>query len=309
MTSRGTEPQMRGAATSHRVALFATTRLGAGLSRSMARRSIPVARTWLQEKRIVRTKTTATTRAPKDRNAQPVRRSWPARRTRGRFAVPHVVVGYGAGVGELDGPGRVTMIMDVLKVGGVLLIALVGAVLLVWLLTMVPTLRRVLRQDQTGVVVAAIVAVVGWYAAHVFSSQRDAENRRAELERDAHNKRREVRVQNLIDAYRKIESICAREERITRKSEYKEQIDKVETAFADVQLFGDERQRDLVKAIIREIETTQSSDPRKLLVVLRNDMRRDLDLPLAPDDPKDIIHFRVWAEPGNAPKNAPGAPR
>lgn len=155
-----------------------------------------------------------------------------------------------------------------------------------------------------SLLVAAIVAVVGWYAAHVFSSRRDADN-----------KRRELWVKHLVDVYRNIESLSDRPG-ITlgpkQSVEDKEAIDKVESAFADLQLFGDEPQRTLAKTLITKItETggTTRTDASELLVVLRNALRAELRLPKAPDDRDDIAHFRVWrAKSGNASKNAPSAP-
>jgi len=164
--------------------------------------------------------------------------------------------------------------------------SLVFSVAVVWLLARMPS---IVPPQHISFLVAVIVAVVGWYAASV---------------RDAENKRREMRVQYLVDAYRKIESISARSATITRTAEQTQAVEKLESALADLQLFGDARQRDLVKGMIREIESARYADPRQLLVVLRNDMRSALNLPPAPDDPKDILHFRVRPDAGSAPREA-----
>jgi hypothetical protein len=196
---------------------------------------------------------------------------------------------------------------DWLGIGLVLLGAAVGSPLLLLMLMKLPPWRYFGISVEVGhlsLLVAAIVAVVGWHAGHVYTSQRDADN-----------KRRELWVKYLVEVYRKVESLSDRPE-ITLKpdqsDEDKEAIDKVESAFADLQLFGDERQRTLAKTLIAKITETQGkhrTDASKLLVVLRKGLRDELRLAPAPDDPKDIVYFRVREKPVNVPKNAPGDPR
>ena len=112
--------------------------------------------------------------------------------------------------------------------------------------------------------VTAMVAVVGWYAAHRLAAARDQVN-----------KRRELRVQYLIEAYRRLEFVSNR--RIT-----KDTAPDFERAIADIQLFGTPRQ----VALAREFATsfaqkgTHSLDP--LLNDLRNSLREELNLEVAP---------------------------
>src|SRR5687768_15765709 len=84
------------------------------------------------------------------------------------------------------------------------LLAVAGAVILVTVLARLPWSRMSVNRADLPYVFAAIVAVAGWYTAHGYASQRDADN-----------KRREIRAQYLIDAYRKIESMSSRPEQIS----------------------------------------------------------------------------------------------
>lgn len=75
--------------------------------------------------------------------------------------------------------------------------------------------------DSLKFLVPAIVAVVGWFMAHQFNSYRDRVN-----------KRRELRIQYLLEAYRRLESAANR----PNKTE-KQALD-FESAVADIQLLG-----------------------------------------------------------------------
>ncbi|MEO8361455.1 MAG: hypothetical protein ABI672_15590 [Vicinamibacteria bacterium] len=123
------------------------------------------------------------------------------------------------------------------------------------------------------------VATTGWHMADLYSKRRDRAN-----------KQRDLRVQYLIEAYRRIETLCGREDPAAVPVEA---IRGFESAITDVQLFGSSGQIDLARRIAAEIETASSTDPRHLLADLRADLRRELQLEPRPTDPKDILHFRV----------------
>lgn len=112
--------------------------------------------------------------------------------------------------------------------------------------------------------VTATVAIVGWYAAHRLASSRDRLN-----------KRRDLRVQYLIEAYRQLEFVSNR--RITPDT-----APDFEKAIADIQLFGTPPQ----VALAHEFATnfarkgTHSLDP--LLNHLRNSLREELNLETVP---------------------------
>ena len=73
--------------------------------------------------------------------------------------------------------------------------------------------------------IGALVVAVGWWVAH-----------QSELNRDRIAKRRDLRVKYLIDAYRSLESSSNRRPSLPAASE-------IESAIADIQLFGTPGQR------------------------------------------------------------------
>ena len=73
-------------------------------------------------------------------------------------------------------------------------------------------------------VIAVCVAIVGWFTINYFAQRRDRLS-----------KRREMRAQYLVDAYRTLESVS------NRKNTFQEAA-KFESAVADIQLFGTKKQ-------------------------------------------------------------------
>src|SRR5947209_333951 len=101
--------------------------------------------------------------------------------------------------------------------------------------------------------VTAIVAFVGAWIAHRLAEARDRTN-----------KRREQRISFLIDAYRRIESaVNPHDDRSAAAA--------LESAVADIQLFGNRRQVELVQAFIAEFADRKSAATDVLL----NELRRD----------------------------------
>lgn len=106
------------------------------------------------------------------------------------------------------------------------------------------------------ILTSALVVVVGWFAANWLASKRDTKI-----------KKREVRVEYLLTAYRGIESAAQRE--LTE-----EQMFRLESAIGDVQLLGNETQ---LKALA-ELISSGESDFTKLLGEIRDDLRSELEL-------------------------------
>jgi hypothetical protein len=108
--------------------------------------------------------------------------------------------------------------------------------------------------------VTTLVAIIGWYAAHRLSATRDRAN-----------KRRELRVQYLIEAYRRLENA-------SNRPSLKGVVSEFEKAIADIQLFGTPRQVALAQefALGFALAGTHSLDP--LMNDLRNSLRAELDL-------------------------------
>jgi hypothetical protein len=128
-----------------------------------------------------------------------------------------------------------------------------------------------------------VIGMIGWYVNNSYSAARDRAN-----------KQRDLRVQYLIDAYRHIERVCAPNKPADISDDM---LRGIESAIADIQLFGSAQQIELAKRVVKEIVSGSYSDPRYLLAELRKDLRRELNLDAASSDPVDIMHFRM-ALPG-----------
>jgi hypothetical protein len=109
------------------------------------------------------------------------------------------------------------------------------------------------------VIISAFVIVIGWFIGHLLSSKRNRDN-----------KRRELQISYLIEAWRNLEDCTIRND-LTRASI-------IEKAIADVNLFGSKRQIDLAQKFSKEFAESGKSDLNDLLEDLRHDLRKELQL-------------------------------
>lgn len=112
-------------------------------------------------------------------------------------------------------------------------------------------------------IVTTIVAVMGWVVGH-----------RLNAERDLHNKRIELRIKYLLEAYRKLESFIETE--VSR-----ENLDILESAISDIQLLGTQEQVDKVIAWsshFSQTGTQKDLNLQDLLEDLRKNLRKELGL-------------------------------
>lgn len=93
-------------------------------------------------------------------------------------------------------------------------------------------------------------------------------------------------MQNLIDAYRRIEKAANRE---MEPSLYLD----LESAIADIQLFGSAEQVRLAQAVASAIAPSGGGQLDSLLAVLRRDLRRELNLEAIAEPP---LYYR-WDLP------------
>ena len=107
--------------------------------------------------------------------------------------------------------------------------------------------------------ITAIVTIAGWYIVHLFATKRDRKN-----------KQKELRINYLIEAWRKLEYASNRKD--VNAVEY------VEKPIADIQLFGTKKQIELAIKIANELATTRGTNLIELLTELRQDLRRELNL-------------------------------
>ena len=94
-------------------------------------------------------------------------------------------------------------------------------------------------QFNLAVVLSAVIVVAGWSVVH-----------RNDIERDQLNKRRDLRVQYLIDAYRRLESASDR-------TLSEDSVAKMESAMADIQLFGSPTQVSMTKKLVQTFAETR----------------------------------------------------
>lgn len=125
----------------------------------------------------------------------------------------------------------------------------------------------IIRWDM---VIAVVIAVAGWVVVHRLNARRDRTNKRMEL-----------RVRYLIDAWRGIEKASNRDDMNARRA--------LEKALADVQLFGTSEQVAMAAVLAHEMAEVGSASVNELLEALRADLRRELEL--APASGR-LIHLR-----------------
>jgi len=119
-----------------------------------------------------------------------------------------------------------------------------------------------------AIIIPAFIVIVGWGIVHHFNTERDRQN-----------KLRDIRIQYLIDAYRSLANSSQRPPE--KNSPYFRQI---ESAIADIQLFGTKSQIEKVHVMVTEYPKTATMPLDPLLNDLRNDLRHELNLPPIPEN-------------------------
>jgi hypothetical protein len=108
--------------------------------------------------------------------------------------------------------------------------------------------------------IAAVIVIIGWYVVHYLSARRDQTN-----------KRRDLRVQYLIEAYRRLEYAGNR-------PMTKEIGPDFEKAIADIQLFGTPKQVELAQSFAHGFVAKGEHTLDPLLNELRKELRKELKL-------------------------------
>lgn len=130
-------------------------------------------------------------------------------------------------------------------------------------------------------VVTAALAILGWYAVH-----------RLDAQRDLRNKRRDLRLEMLIDAYRGLAGSGNR-------SITPETAKEMERAIDSIQLIGTPEQVALAQRLGKEFADRHKIDWQPLLLELRSLIRRELDLESVE---ATLVHFRVNLSPAHNAK-------
>ncbi|BBO59006.1 hypothetical protein [Mycoavidus sp. B2-EB] len=121
--------------------------------------------------------------------------------------------------------------------------------------------------------IAGLIAIAGWIVTY-----------QLKILRDRKNKQRDLITDYLLDAYRKLESAS------TRGKLTENQIANVESAIADIQIFGSEELITAVDKFMEEFVVNKNIDLSGILGLLREDVRSALHLPWTNNA---LRHFRL----------------
>lgn len=108
--------------------------------------------------------------------------------------------------------------------------------------------------------ITTFVAILGWYIAH-----------RLNVFRDRANKKRDLQIQYLIGAYRHLENSSNRPKNYDNNAV-------LESAIADIQLFGTAEQVKLAEKFAFDIAQNSHASTDELLINLRAELRKELGL-------------------------------
>ena len=110
-----------------------------------------------------------------------------------------------------------------------------------------------------NIIFSSFLVILGWGVTYFLA-----------LKKSARDKRREVTTEYLIKAWRTLESASNRSDNSHKA--------KLETAIADIQLLGTQKQIELAQQFADQISQTRSGDALELLIQLREDLRMELKL-------------------------------
>lgn len=116
---------------------------------------------------------------------------------------------------------------------------------------------------NNDLIIQCIITVIGWIVVYIFA-----------IRQNTQIKKKEVTIKYLIQAWGKLEKASNRKD-----NRYNTEI---ETAIADIQLFGTKRQIELAQQFAEEIARNKESSTLELLVLLREDLRKELKLDRVP---------------------------
>jgi len=111
--------------------------------------------------------------------------------------------------------------------------------------------------------ITTVVAILGWVIGH-----------RMNVARDRIAKRRDLRLEYLIEAYRALENFAGRQPPFSSNH-----VEALEKAVADIQLFGSQSQVDLLNKAFEEKRETGGAGLNEIINELRAELRMELDLP------------------------------
>ena len=116
--------------------------------------------------------------------------------------------------------------------------------------------------EYLKIVLSVIIAVIGWIIAHYFTSKRDVSN-----------KKREIRLNYLIEVYLILTNDLTERGNIDSKK-----AERIEKIISQVQLLGSKKQVELVKTLADSIGKGEIIEYDTLINSLRDDLRKELEL-------------------------------
>lgn len=116
---------------------------------------------------------------------------------------------------------------------------------------------------NNDLIIQCIITVIGWIVVYIFA-----------IRQNTQIKKKEVTIEYLIQAWGKLEKASNRKD-----NRYNTEI---ETAIADIQLFGTKRQIELAQQFAEEFARNKECSTLDLLVLLREDLRKELKLEWVP---------------------------
>ncbi len=120
-------------------------------------------------------------------------------------------------------------------------------------------------------IIGVIIAILGWGIGYVSSSRINL-----------NNKKKEMRIQYLIETYTILSDACNRHELSP----------KIEIAISNINLFGTEEQIELAHAFVQQLASTKQATYDTLLLKLRDDLRNELNLSKLKKQ-KKLLHLRI----------------
>ena len=133
------------------------------------------------------------------------------------------------------------------------------------------------------IAIPSSIAILSWIFVHFFS-----------MDRDRKNKIRDLKTKYLIDAFQKLE----RNLHIDKLNK-----NEMESALADIQLFGQPQEVELALKFMNTFSNQGSADLTELLTLLRTNLRKELKL----KNPKsDLTFFRFKLKEPENQNNLPG---
>ena len=124
-----------------------------------------------------------------------------------------------------------------------------------------------------NLIIQCILTVGGWIIVHILA-----------IRQNTRLKKKEVTIEFLIQAWRMLEKASNRKD-----NKY---IADIEIAVADIQLLGTKRQIKLAQQLAKEIAEIGEGSTLELLILLREDLRKELMLEETPREFKFLRFFK-----------------